>query len=124
MSWLSRVLNVARRHRVSQELDEEIEFHLSARTDDLIRGGLTPAQARARAYRQFGNAVAVRESSRDIKLAARLESILMDVGFGLRLCRKHATVTVSAVLSLSLAIGACTAAFSLIDALSLRPLSV
>ena len=52
------------------------------------------------------------------------ESILLDIAFGLRLCRKNRVVTASAVISLSLAIGACTAAFSLIDALILRPLPV
>jgi putative ABC transport system permease protein len=38
--------------------------------------------------------------------------------------RKYSGVTVAAVLSLSLAIGACAAAFSLIDAFFLRPLPV
>ena len=80
--------------------------------------------ARAQARRQFGNTLLIRESSRDIKLWPRLESILRDVGFGLRLCLRNKTVTAAAVVSLSLAIGACTAAFSLIDALILRPLPV
>ncbi|MEX2264594.1 MAG: ABC transporter permease [Bryobacteraceae bacterium] len=59
-----------------------------------------------------------------VKLFPRLESFVQDVRFGLRQLRKNATVTAAAVLSLSLAIGACTAAFSLIDALILRPLPV
>ena len=54
----------------------------------------------------------------------RLESILCDVGFGVRLCRRNKLTTAAAVFSLSLAIGACTAAFSLIDALILRALPV
>lgn len=53
-----------------------------------------------------------------------LDSLLRDIAFGSRLCRRHKTITVSVVASLSLAIGACTAAFSLIDALILRPLPV
>src|ERR671917_2111237 len=52
------------------------------------------------------------------------DSILRDIGFGVRMCRRHKIVTAAAVVSLSLAIGACTAAFSLIDALILRPLPV
>ena len=124
MSWLSRVVNVFRPERVNRDLDEEIQFHLDARTADLTSRGMDPEQARAQAQRQFGNALVVRESSRDVKLWPRLESVLLDVLFGLRLCRKHATVSVAAILSLSLAIGGCTAAFSLIDALILRPLPV
>src|SRR5260370_711260 len=53
-----------------------------------------------------------------------IESVFYDARFGLRMLLKHLAVTAAAVLSLSLAIGACTAAFSLIDALILRPLPV
>ena len=53
-----------------------------------------------------------------------LESLFQDARFGVRILAKERGVTVAAVLSLSLAIGACTAAFSLIDALMLRPLPV
>ena len=45
-----------------------------------------------------------------------LEFVLQDARFGLRMLRKNSGVTAAAVLSLSLAIGACAAAFSLIDA--------
>jgi predicted permease len=124
MSWLSRILNVGRRDRVNRDLDEEIRFHLAARAEDLTRAGMTPEKAEAQARRRFGHALLVRESSGDVKLFARLESILRDAAFGLRLCRKNAILTGAAVISLSLAIGACTAAFSMIDALLLRPLPV
>lgn len=124
MSWLSRLLNVVRRDRLNRDLDDEIQFHLAARTDDLERRGMTREHAEGQARRRLGNPLLLRESSRDVKLFARLESIVQDVQFGLRLLRKNATVTAAAVTSLSLAIGACTAAFSLIDALILRPLPV
>jgi hypothetical protein len=42
--------------------------------------------------------------------------------FAFRILRKNIVVTGAAVVSLSLAIGACLAAFSLVDALILRPL--
>jgi hypothetical protein len=109
---------------LNRELDDEIRFHLAARVEELTRGGMSPAEANAQAARQLGNALLLRESSRDIKLFPRLESILLDVVFALRLCRKNMTVTASAVVSLGLAIGACAAAFSLLDALILRTLPV
>ena len=86
--------------------------------------GLTPDDAAREARRHFGNTLLLRESSREAKLFSWLESVLQDLRFGLRMLRKTAGVTAAAVLSLSLAIGACTAAFSLIDALMLRPLPV
>jgi len=51
-----------------------------------------------------------------------LETLFRDVGFGVRMLRKNALVTTAAVVSLSLALGACLAAFSLVDALIFRPL--
>src|SRR5262245_23104222 len=124
MSWISRLVNVWRHDRLTQDLDDEIEFHLRARSEEFRQAGMAPAEAGAQARRQFGNPLFVRDSSRDIKLPARLDSIFQDVRFGLRLFRKNAALTAAAVLSLSLAIGACTAAFSLIDALILRLLPV
>ena len=53
-----------------------------------------------------------------------LDSIVRDVRLGVRMLRKHPVVTGAAVVSLSLALGACVAAFSLVDALILRPLPV
>src|SRR4029077_174609 len=74
--------------------------------------------------RRFGHRLVLREASRDVKLLTRVEALGRDLVFGLRLLRKDAVVSVAAVISLGLAIGACTAAFSLIDALILRRLPV
>ncbi len=124
MSWFSRLRNAVRSERLNREIDDELRYHIEARTDDLIGRGMAPEEAARQAQRRFGNNLLLRESSRDAKLLTWLESLLQDTRFGLRVLRKHAAVTIAAVLSLSLAIGACTAAFTLIDALILRPLPV
>jgi predicted permease len=124
MSWLSRLVNVVRPSRVDRDLDEEIRFHLEARVAEFTKAGMPAEEARRQARRQFGNELVVRELSRDIKLLPRFESVLRDIVFGLRLCRRDKIVTAAAVISLSLAIGACAAGFSLVDALVLRPLPV
>jgi len=59
-----------------------------------------------------------------VKLLGWLDTLLKDARFGLRMLRKDFAVASAAVLSLSLAMGACIAAFALIDALILRPLPV
>lgn len=58
------------------------------------------------------------------RIMTRLESLGRDLRLGLRLLYKDAVLSSAAVISLGLAIGACTAAFSLIDALILRQLPV
>ena len=86
--------------------------------------GLSREEALARASRQFGNRAVLRETSRDLKLVPWLESLWRDLRLGARMLRKDAGVSSVAVISLGLAIGACTAAFSLIDAVILRDLPV
>jgi putative ABC transport system permease protein len=53
-----------------------------------------------------------------------LDSLRSDVVFGWRQLRKNRITSAAAILSLALAIGACTSAFRLVDALLLRPLPV
>lgn len=124
MSWLSRMANVFRSSAVDRALDEEMQFHIEARVDDLVAAGMTRQAAELAASRQFGNRLRLRESSRDVKLLPWVESVLKDVQFALRMFRKQIVVTGAAIASLTLGLGACLTAFSLIDALILRPLPV
>jgi len=54
----------------------------------------------------------------------RLDSLRLDVRYSLRTLRQHRGTTIVACLSLAIGIGATTAAFSVYDALVLRPLPV
>jgi predicted permease len=116
MSLWSRLKNVFRGERLTREIDEEIADHIA----EAIEHGRDPAEAR----RAFGSALQVRETSRDLRIFAWLESLRADAVFGWRQIRKRPATSAAAVLSLALAIGACTAAFRLVDALLLRPLPV
>jgi predicted permease len=116
MSLWSRIANVLRGDRLSREIDEELQSHI----EEAIEQGRDPAEAR----RAFGSALRKREESRDIRVVAWLESLRADAVFGWRQIRKKKVTSAAAILSLALAIGACTSAFRLIDALLLRPLPV
>jgi putative ABC transport system permease protein len=116
MSLSSRIANVFRGERLSREIDEELQSHI----DEAIAEGRDPAEARC----AFGPALRQREASRDIRLIPWLDSLRADAVFGWRQLVKRKVTSAAAVLSLALAIGACTAAFRLIDALLLRPLPV
>jgi putative ABC transport system permease protein len=116
MSLWSRFANIFRGERLSREIDEELQSHL----DEAIEHGRDPEEAR----RAFGPALRPREESRDIRIVAWLDSLRADAIFGWRQLKKNKATTAVAILSLALAIGSCTAAFRLIDALLLRPLPV
>jgi putative ABC transport system permease protein len=116
MSLWSRIANVFQSDRLSREIDEELRSHL----DEGIAQGRDPVEAR----RAFGSALRQREESRDVRLVAWLDSLRADSVFGCRQLLKRKVTSAAAILSLGLAIGACTSAFRLIDALLLRPLPV
>lgn len=116
MSLWSRMANVLRGERLNREIDEELEAHI----EEAIADGRDPAEAR----RAFGSTLRHRETSRDIRLITWLESLRADAIFGWRQLAKTKITSAAAILSLALAIGACTSAFRLIDALLLRPLPV
>jgi putative ABC transport system permease protein len=116
MSLWARLSNVFRGDRLNRQLDEEIESHIA----DAIEQGRDPAEAR----RAFGSPLLRREESRDVRLIPWLDSLRADVVFGWRQLKKRRVTSAAAILSLGLAIGACTSAFRLIDALLLRPLPV
>ena len=122
MSLWSRVANVFRSGRLQAELDEELQFHMDERTRELTAAGMTPEAAAREVARRFGSPLRLREASLDVKLVPWLDSMARDIRLGARMLRKHAVVSAAAVLSLSLALGACVAAFALVDALVLRPL--
>jgi putative ABC transport system permease protein len=124
MSWWSRIGNVARTSRVDRDLSEELQFHEDEAIEALVAEGVSREEATARVRRKFGNPLRWREQSRDVKLLPWLDSLVRDLRMGGRMLRKHPAVTLAAVLSLSLALGASVAAFSLVDALILRPLPV
>ncbi len=116
MSWWSRIANVFRSDRLSREIDEEMESHIH----EAIQQGRDTAEAR----RAFGSALRRREESRDFRLVPWLDSLRADTIFGWRQLAKKKVTSAAAILSLGLAIGACTSAFRLMDALLLRPLPV
>lgn len=116
MSWWSRLGNVFRADSISRDIDEEQQAHI----DEAIARGRDAEEAR----RSFGAALRQREESRDARVAAWLDSLRADAIFGWRQLWKRKATSMAAILSLGLAIGACTAAFRLIDALLLRPLPV
>ena len=124
MSWLSRLANVFRPSGVDRAVDDEMNFHIECRIAELVAGGMTRDRAEAMTRRQFGNRLRLREESRDVKLLPWLDSLVRDARLGVRMLRKNGLVTAAAIVSLSLALGACMAAFSLVDALILRPLPV
>jgi len=124
VAWLNRLTTILRPARVRGEIEEELRYHINARAADNVARGMSPAEARADAVRRFGGATVALDRSYEANIFIWLETILQDFRFGLRMIVKYRTASFAAIASLALAIGACSAAFTLIDALIFRPLPV
>ncbi len=119
---LNRISNLFRARNLSRDLDDELQFHMDARTRDNLAAGLPPDQAQRAASLKFGNRTLIKERTRDMNIVAWTETIAQDLRYALRGLKRSPGFAVTAILSLALGIGASVSIFTVADNLLLRPL--
>ena len=110
--------------KLERDLDEELRFHLEMRIEEYVRGGMSPCEARRKAFTRFGSQISIKERTRDMDIVVWLESIRQDICYSFRMMQRSPSLTAAVVLSLVLGIGGSTAIFSIMDAVLLRSLPV
>lgn len=114
--------SLAGRDRLDAEVDRELTFHLEALSRELMDAGLSADEARQKARRLLGNPVALAEQCRDQRRLGWLDDLRQDAAYGMRILRRDRGLTIVAVFSFALGIGATGAAFGLVRTALLEPL--
>jgi len=126
---MRRIARIVRRLRVwarprqfERELNEELSFHLEMQTRWHESQGRDRATARRLAEREFGGETRIKEAVRDARGVSWAYDLVRDARISGRSYRRSPVYTMVALLTFALGIGISTAAFSIIDAIVLRPL--
>jgi len=109
-------------HRSNREADlhAELQFHLEEEAEQGQTDGLTPQEARFAALRKFGNAGLIAEEARALWIPVWLDHIFQELRYGLRTLRRDRAFTLTAIVTLALAIGLNVTVFAVMNTMLFR----
>lgn len=113
-TW-ARVVGWRDRRRRSADLEAEIAEHLQILEAEFRASGMNDADARAAARRAFGNVTLACERTEEAWLFVWVESLVQDVGYGVRLIRRFPLFSALVISMLAIGLAASAALYSLID---------
>jgi putative ABC transport system permease protein len=119
MSWWK---SISRKRPADAQMNSELRFHIDELTDANIAEGMSPEEARRRAFLEFGGSEQIKEDLRDVYRVRFVEATLANLKVAFRFIRKSPSFSLTVILTLALGIGANSAVFSAINAILLRPL--
>lgn len=117
---LSKLRALFDRHRLDHDLDDEIRSHIELATEDYIRRGYSPAEARRKAQLKFGTIEASKDAHRDARGMVWIEGLFHDLRFAVRGMARDRGFTLTSIMILALVLGLNVAVFAVVDTMLFR----
>jgi predicted permease len=126
MRWLNQLImklqTLFARGAAGRQLDDEIRYHLERQIAENLAAGMSRNEARCSALQAFGNPTLLREQTRANWSWSGLESLALDLRFGIRALFRAPGFSLMAIAIMALGIGANVALFTIVRNVLLRPL--
>jgi predicted permease len=120
--FFTRLFNSAGRREQEERLREEIAGHIALQTEENLRAGFSPIEARRQAMLKFGGVEAMKQDYRAERGLLFVENLFGDLRNAVRTIRRMPGLAAVIILSLAIGIGVNTTIFSWIEMILFQPM--
>ena len=120
--FLTRLFNTTAMRAQEERIREEIAEHIALQTDENLRAGLPPIEARRQAMLKFGGVEAMKQDYRAERALPFLEHLISDLRNAARSISRMPVLAAVIILSLAIGIGVNTTIFSWIQLILFQPM--